>query len=148
MDATLLKAMLTLGAVVAALAVVLALVRRYTAGQLAARSGTQFRVIGQLALQPKKQVYLLLVADRLLVVGVADQGMTTLAEISDPEVVAALVESRLPAGTSRFPFDRHRNRKADSPLHDPVPQRRDGILSFSEFLKALGKKEAFLRDLL
>ena len=141
MDGTLLKAFFTLGAIVAVLAVVLVLVRRYTAGQLAAKSGTQFRVIGQLALQPKKQVYLLLVADRLLVVGAADQGMTTLAEITDPEVISALIEARTAPVSARFPL-------LASPAKSPASAPQGGILSFSQFLRALGRKEAFLRDLM
>ncbi len=144
MDATLLKAFFTLAAVVAVLAVVLVVVRRYAAGQISAKSGAQFRIIGQIALQPKKQVYLLLVADRLLVVGAADQGMTTLAEITDPEAIAALVEARTAPVTSRFPLF-----SSQSPLpgEEAASAPPNGILSFSQFLKALGKKESFLRDL-
>ncbi len=145
MDATLLKAFFTLAAVVGALAVVLIFVRRYTAGQIATKSGTQFRVIGQLALQPKKQIYLLLVADRILIVGAADQGMTTLAEITDPEVITSLIEARTAPVASRFPLF-----SAKSPSHEEgvASASPGGILSFSQFLKALGKKEAFLRDLM
>lgn len=144
MDATLLKAFFTLAAVVAALAVVLVLVRRYTAGQISRHAGTQFRVIGQLALQPKKQVYLLLVADRLLIVGAADQSMTTLAEITDPDTIAALIESRTAAPS--LPLFRRRN---GEPADSPAPASgAGGVLSFSEFIKSLGKKEGFLRELL
>jgi len=135
MDETLLKAFFTLAAIVAVLAILLVLVRRHAAGQIAAKSGSQFRIIGRLALQPKKQVFLLLVADRILVVG-AGESMTTLAEITDPEVITALVEARTgPVFPSRKP----------SRNTSPAQQ---GILSFSEFLKALGKKESFLRDLM
>lgn len=145
MDATLLKAFLTLTAVVAVLAVVLLYVRRYAAGQITAKSGGQFRVIGQIALQPRKQVYLLMVADRILVVGAAEQGMTTLAEITDPEVIAALVEARTALPATRLSlFSRQNNPPAgaDAPTQPGAP------LSFAQFLKAIGKKDGFFRDLM
>jgi flagellar biogenesis protein FliO len=146
MDATLLKAFFTLAAIVAALFVVLVIVRRYAAGQITRNSGTQFRVIGQLALQPKKQVYLLLVADRLLVVGAADQAMTTLAEITDPDTIAALVESRVAAPS--LPLFRKRTNGAPDSPSTASELNTGGVPSFSEFIKSLGKKEGFLRELL
>lgn len=146
MDASLLKAFFTLAAIVAALGVVLILVRRYTAGQITRHAGTQFRVIGQLSLQPKKQVYLLLVADRLLVVGAGDQAMTTLAEITDPETIAALIETRVSAPS--LPLFRRRTAGATTSPSTAPGANAGGILSFSEFIKSLGKKEGFLRELL
>lgn len=146
MDATLLKAFFTLAAIVAVLCVVLVFVRRYAAGQITRNAGTQFRVIGQLALQPKKQVYLLLVADRLLIVGAADQSMTTLAEITDPDTIAALVEQRISAPA--LPLFRKRTNGATDPSSDSADINTGRALSFSEFIKSLGKKEGFLRELL
>ncbi len=55
-------------------------------------SGEQFRVIRQFHLGPKKSVTLVRLADRLLLLGVTDSTITTLAEIDDPDEVSRIVE--------------------------------------------------------
>ena len=55
-------------------------------------SGGQFRVIRQFHLGSKKSVTLVRFADRLLLLGVTDSSITTLAEIDDPEEVSKIVE--------------------------------------------------------
>lgn len=49
-----------------------------------------FRLIGHLTLSPKLMLYLVEVADRVLVLAVTDDSATTLSEITDPEVVDKL----------------------------------------------------------
>ena len=49
-----------------------------------------FRLIGHLTLSPKLMLYLVEVADRVLVMAVTDDSATTLSEITDPEVVDRL----------------------------------------------------------
>ncbi len=53
-------------------------------------SGEQFRVIRQFHLGPKKNVTLVRFAHRLLLLGVTDSTITTLAEIDDPEEVSRI----------------------------------------------------------
>lgn len=138
METTLLKAFFTLLALVAALGGVLYVVRRYTAKQLAHHAGVQFRVLGQLALQQRKHIYLLLVADKVLVVGAAEQSMTTLAEITDPATIAALIEAKTPAASLSSLWSSTKNTDASSPA-SPLAKQPESILSFSEFLKSFGK---------
>lgn len=145
METTLLKAFLTLTALVAALGAVLYVVRRYTAVQLTQHTGAQFRVIGQLALQQKRQIYLLLVADKILVVGAADHSITTLSEITDPATIAALIEAKTPTSPLSSLWA---SRKGTGSSSSSLTEHPQGILSFSEFLKSFGKKEGFLKDLL
>lgn len=50
------------------------------------------RVVDALGLGPNRAVYLVEVGERLLVLGVTSQQVTLLAEVTDPEAVAALKE--------------------------------------------------------
>ena len=61
-------------------------------------TGEQFRVIRQFHLGSKKSVALVRFADRLLLLGVTDSTITTLAEIDDPEEVSRIVKDA--AGSS------------------------------------------------
>ena len=85
-----------------ALALVLAVVvglywlaRRFMPGQggVAAGPGGP-RLLGRLALGPKKGLVLVEVGRRVLVLGLAEQGVNLLASIDDPEEVAALTKGR------------------------------------------------------
>lgn len=138
METMLLKAFFTLLALVGTLVVVLYMVRQYTAKQLTQQAGAQFRVLGQLALQPKKRIYLLLVADKILVIGAAEQSMVTLAEISDPATVTALIEAKMPTASlsALWTTKKAPNGSTTSPSANKRPE---AILSFSEFLKSWGK---------
>lgn len=147
METTLLKAFLTLAALVGVLGAALYVVRRYAAVRLSHHTGAQFRVIGQLSLQQKKQIYLLLVADTILVVGAADHSITTLSEITDPATVAALIEAKTPSASLSSLWAQPKEATVSSPPSLPA-ERPQSILSFSEFLKSFRKKEGFLRDLL
>ena len=49
-----------------------------------------FRIIGHLTLSPKLMLYLVEVADRILVMAITDDSATTLSEITEPEVVNKL----------------------------------------------------------
>jgi len=61
-----------------------------------------FRIIGHLTLSPKLMLYLVEVADRILVMAITDNSATTLSEITEPEVVnklrneASIYEPRTP----------------------------------------------------
>jgi flagellar biosynthetic protein FliO len=53
--------------------------------------GSQFQVIRQYHLGPRKNVALVRFAGRLLVLGVTDSNINTLAEIDDPEEVEKII---------------------------------------------------------
>ena len=67
-----------------------------------------FRIIGHLTLSPKLMLYLVEVADRILVMAITDDSATTLSEITDPEVVnklrneASIYEPRTPSFVEYF----------------------------------------------
>ena len=58
------------------------------------------RVLTSVFVAPKKAIYLVKVVDRILVLGATDSGMTTLAEITDPEAIGRL-EAALQADSGR-----------------------------------------------
>ncbi|MCA1988606.1 MAG: flagellar biosynthetic protein FliO [Desulfarculus sp.] len=81
----------------AALALVLALVltlywlaRRFLPGQAARGPAGGLKVLGRLALGPRKGLVLVQVGARVLVLGVGEQGINALANIDDPQEVARL----------------------------------------------------------
>lgn len=81
----------------AALALVLALVlalywlaRRFLPGQAARGSAGGLKILGRLALGPRKGLVLVQVGARVLVLGVSEQGVNSLANIDDPQEVARL----------------------------------------------------------
>ena len=49
-----------------------------------------FRIIGHLTLSPKLMLYLVEVADRILVMAITDDSATTLSEITEPDMVNKL----------------------------------------------------------
>jgi|GEM_PF-5534402 len=84
----------------AALALVLALVlalywlaRRFLPGQAARGPAGGLKVIGRLALGPRKGLVLVQVGARVLVLAVSEQGVGALANIDDPQEVARLTGS-------------------------------------------------------
>ncbi len=86
MDWLILKTFLTLVFIVAAMFGVLFAARKYL------RLRPQFadenlKVLTTLHLQPKKAVYLVQVFDKALLVGVSDNSIAALGEITDPEVL-------------------------------------------------------------
>lgn len=137
MEGTLIKTFLTLVAMVILLWGVLIFVRRYSSARMSGGIGEQFRVVSQLALQPKKGVYLLLVANKILVLGVADSSISTLAEITDPETVKTLSEHQNRLNPFQMPLGI--NGKIASEVMGNAKNNTES-LSFSQFLKSLGKK--------
>lgn len=81
----------------AALALVLALVlalywlaRRFLPGQAARGPAGGLKILGRLALGPRKGLVLVQVGARVLVLGLSEQGVNALANIDDPQEVARL----------------------------------------------------------
>lgn len=89
---------------VAKLVVVLGLI--YASATLARRyllkvpSGSQglLRVLDSTMIAPKKSVYVVEIAGRVLLIGTTESAMSTLTQFDDPETVASLVASARPSG--------------------------------------------------
>lgn len=98
------KMILSLGAVLALMFGLVYVLKRFVmpGGQLPGQ-GIGIEVLGRKALQPKKSVVVLKVADRVVVVGMSEQGMQTLTEFSADEIEAS-VDVRpaqpMPTGTT------------------------------------------------
>lgn len=136
MDPTLFKALLTLSGVVALMAALLYVVKKYTAQKSAGCDGAQFRVLGRVALQQKQGVYLLLVGDKLLVVGATDHAVSILSEIDDAETIDRFVNGANSTGIPLFGTAGGTRLQAK-----PSPEQTSGsMLSFAEFLKSLSRQ--------
>ena len=108
---------LSLGAVLGLIFVVYWLIRQMFPGVAAARSSSLVRVLSRSVLAPRQQVLLLQVGRRVIVVGDSGAQMSPLAQIEDPDEIAALVgqieSEKRPAasafggffGRARAPFD-------------------------------------------
>lgn len=82
-----------LGGLALVLAILIGLywaLRRFAPGRAAGRSMGGLRLVGRLPLGPRKYLGLVKVADKVLVIGVSEASITTLAIIDDPEQVALL----------------------------------------------------------
>lgn len=81
------KMMLSLGAVLALMFGLVYVLKRFVLpGTASAQQPVTIEVLGRKALQPKKSVVILKIADRVLVVGLSEQGMQTLTELSSDEL--------------------------------------------------------------
>ena len=85
---------------IAALAGILGLIfglayflRRFNIGQSGDTSASGWRVVGVKMLGPKRQIYILEVGKRLLLVGTTDRSMTPLMEITDADECEAVIEA-------------------------------------------------------
>jgi len=68
------------------------LLRKVAASPLSpARGGPEFQILRQYHLGQKRSVALVKFFNRLLLVGISDSGMSTLAEITDPQEVEAMI---------------------------------------------------------
>ena len=91
MEWILVKTLLSLGAVIALMFGVVYLLRKYVyQGSQSSTSLVAIDVLGQRALAPKRSVIILKVLQTVLVVGISDNGMQTLATIDDERTLAEL----------------------------------------------------------
>ncbi len=107
------------------------------------------QVIGRMYLSPKNVIYLVHLADRVLVVGVSSSSMTCLSEIVDKSAVAAITaggESFLDTlGRADKSMDTGENAVAPSARSgspESIEEHMDDINSQIERLRALGKNES------
>jgi flagellar biogenesis protein FliO len=87
------KTLLSLAAVIALMVGVLFVMKKYMVGAQSASSALiDMKVIGTMALQPKRTVSVLKVMDKVLIIGVTEDGMRTLGEINDEKSLAQIDE--------------------------------------------------------
>jgi flagellar protein FliO/FliZ len=85
-----LKMLLSLGAVLALMFGLVFVLKRFVLpGGASADVSVPVQILGRKSLQPKKSVVILKVAERILVVGVSEQGMHMLTELTEEEVQKA-----------------------------------------------------------
>lgn len=97
MEDSLLRAFGALAFVAVVLFGVLVVLRRYTAQKFLHGDKSQFRLLGQLTLRPRQSIGLLLVGEKIVVVGMTEHTITPLTEITDPQSVQTFVEQSVSA---------------------------------------------------
>jgi flagellar protein FliO/FliZ len=87
------KTLLSLAAVIALMVGVVFVMKKYMLGTQAGSSALiDMKVIGTMVLQPKRTVSVLKVMDKILIIGVTEDGMRTLGEINDVKSLAHIEE--------------------------------------------------------
>lgn len=89
------KTVLSLGAVLGLMFVLVLLLRKFVyRGRAGAAESVEIEVLGQRMLQPRRSVYVLRIMDKIVVVGMSEHGMHTLTELSGSDVTAELATRR------------------------------------------------------
>lgn len=68
------------------------------------KNNVGFRIIGQIMLQPKKYIYIIKFYDRLLVIGLTDNNMNLLSEITDKDSLSIIESSFAPENNTNKSF--------------------------------------------
>ena len=89
-----LETLVALGIVLICICLVIWVIRRFFSHTPMVLDKRVGRVVGRLYLSPKNVIFLVHVADRILVVGTAQNAIECLAEITDPAAVGRIVEGR------------------------------------------------------
>ena len=71
------------------------------------KNSSDFKIIGQIMLQPKKYIYIIKFFDRLLVVGITDNNLNLLSEITDKETLKTIESSFTPEKGNNKSFLEH-----------------------------------------
>ena len=92
----------SLGAVILLIWAALFLFRRLSSNASPGRGASQVTVLDRTYIAPKKAVYIIQVAGRVLAVGVTDAQMNTLTELDSEETLAAYQQTRKNGGLPPF----------------------------------------------
>ncbi|MBI5471711.1 MAG: flagellar biosynthetic protein FliO [Ignavibacteriae bacterium] len=93
MEWVVIKTFLALAAVIGLMIAVVYVMKKFVYGNQASGAGiVDMKVIGSMTLQPKRSISVVKVMNTVLVVGVSEEGMQTLAEITDAGVLADVNE--------------------------------------------------------
>jgi flagellar protein FliO/FliZ len=108
MEGIFVRMVLSLAAVLALMAGLLFLVKKFAlGGKGSARMPLQIDILGKRSLQPKKSIIVVRVADKVLVVGMSEHGMQTLTELTNEEVQTALSMQEPVQGFTSQSFSAH-----------------------------------------
>jgi flagellar protein FliO/FliZ len=119
MEGVFLRMVLSLGAVLGLMIGLMYLVKRFVLpGSSSLRTAVQVEVLGRRALQPKKSVFVVRVAGKVLVLGISEHGMQTLSELSEEDVETASLAPALATAVEHKPFVSY--------LHDTLINMRRG----------------------
>lgn len=104
MEWVLVKMLLSLAAVLGLMFGVVWLLRRFiTRGAGPASRPVEIEIVGSRVLEQRKSVYVLKILQNVIVVGVTEHGMNTLAEIRDEQSLGAIEERLAKSGHSKIP---------------------------------------------
>lgn len=96
MEWIVIKSLLSLAAIIALMIGVVFTMKKYMYGGRASSADiVDMKVIGTMMLQPKRSVSVLKVMNKVLIIGVTEDGMQTLGEISDEKSMKH-IEEKLP----------------------------------------------------
>jgi flagellar biogenesis protein FliO len=128
MEWVVVKTLLSLTAVLALMLGVVFLMKKFVvSGRASSSAVVDMRVLGTLVLQPKRSVIVLKVMNKVLIVGVSEDGMHTLGEVCDEQSLNAIAEKLA----------------AQAPDNKWVLKRQEGSPSFARALALqLGKLAA------
>ena len=105
MEGIVIRMVLSLSAVLALMVGLLYLVKRFVVpGSATVRMPVQVEVLGRRSLQPKKSIVVVRIAGKILVLGVSDQGMQTLTELTGEELQASLSCQTSAQSSPALPF--------------------------------------------
>jgi len=137
-----LETLMALGIVLVCICIVIWVIRRFVGHTPMLLDKRVGRVVGRLYLSPKNVIFLVHVADRILVVGTAQNAIECLSEITDPAAVGRIVEGRDTFGES---LDKATRDIAAEPSAGRAPasieEHIEDVGQQIERLKALGKDE-------
>jgi flagellar biogenesis protein FliO len=89
----LLKAIASFGVIIVLMFVLLYVLKKiYLPSGLSGELGMNMKVYGMLQIQPRKAIYLVKILNRMLIIGVAENSITLLSEIADPEIIKVVDE--------------------------------------------------------
>ena len=93
MELVVVKTFLSLAAVILVMLAVVVVMKKFSFGPHGGSSQIiDMKVIGTMRLQPKQTVAVLKIMNKLIIIGASEEGMRTLAEISDEESLRQIEE--------------------------------------------------------
>lgn len=97
------KTLLSLAAVLGLMIAVVVVMKKFLfGGHVSSSSVVEMSVIGTMTLHPKRSIAVIKVMNKILIVGISEDGMQTLGEVTDPAVLASL-DAKLEATTAAPP---------------------------------------------
>lgn len=137
------QTLISLGIVLVGICLLVWMLKKFVIGTPVLLDKRVGRVVGRIYLSPKNIVYLVRLADRVLVIGASTASLTCLAEITDPAVVE---EISTDAETFTDTLDRaNRSMSAESgsvPPRENMDGHMEDIESQISRLRALGEHES------